>query len=207
MGSRPVSPAPRGLPHPEPLLGLVLALQAQHDHVGVHRRDLQLVFLLPHLLLLVHNAAAQQVHVQLRAVVLGGFVALEAKRRGTASPGVPSLARVCGRRGCWAWQDPRRAGLRPRGRRPDAQPQNSATPGLGIRQAGRLPLLQAPFSLAPGSACLSCSNLTAGLGWSLKYVSHIQGGTRLSHFSISAFLAQLPQQGVHRGKRLSLSSG
>lgn len=68
------------LSHPEPLLRLVLALQAQHDHVGVHRRDLQLVLLLPNLLLLVDDAAAQQVHVQLRAVVLGGFVTLEENR-------------------------------------------------------------------------------------------------------------------------------
>lgn len=85
----------RGLPHPEPLLGLVLALQAQHDHVGIHGRDLQLVLLLPHLLLLVHDAAAQQVHVQLRAVILGGLVTLEEKSRGAASPGVPARARVC----------------------------------------------------------------------------------------------------------------
>lgn len=68
------------LPHPEPLLSLVLALQAQHDHISIHWRDLQLVLLLPHLLLLVDDAAAQQVHVQLRAVVLGGFVTLQERR-------------------------------------------------------------------------------------------------------------------------------
>lgn len=63
--------------YPKPLLSLVLALQAQHDDVGVHRHDLELVLFLPNLLLLVHDAAAQQVHVQLGTVIFGRFVALE----------------------------------------------------------------------------------------------------------------------------------
>lgn len=79
-------------PYPKPLLSLVLALQAQHDHVGVHWHDLQLVLFLPHVFLLVHNTAAQQAHVQLRAVIFGRFVALEEKEDaallgyGVASP-------------------------------------------------------------------------------------------------------------------------
>ena len=92
QGSRRVSPAARRRPHPEPLLRLVPALQTQHDDVGVQRCDLQLMLLLPHLLLLVDDAAAQQAHVQLRAVVLGGFVALEGRdtlcpSAGDARPG------------------------------------------------------------------------------------------------------------------------
>lgn len=97
MGSRPASPAAWRRPHPQPLLSLVLALEAQHDHVGIHRHDLQFVLLLPHLLLLVHDAAAQQVHVQLRAVVLGGLVTLEEMTRCFARGARPSQ-----RRRCWA---------------------------------------------------------------------------------------------------------
>ena len=93
-GSRSISPTTWGLPHPEPLLGLVLALQAQHDDIGVHGRDLQLVLLLSHLLLLVDDAAAQQVHVQLGVVVLGGFVTLEGERQDVAL------------QGCWALPGP-----------------------------------------------------------------------------------------------------
>jgi len=74
-GLAPDSPAQPA--YPKPLLSLVLALQAQHDHVGVHWHDLELVLFLPHLFLLVHDTAAQQVHIQLRTVVFGRFVALE----------------------------------------------------------------------------------------------------------------------------------
>lgn len=70
----PVHPA-----YPEPLLSLVLALKAQHNYICIHWHYLELVFFLPHLFLLVHNTAAQQVYVQLRAVVFGRFVALEEK--------------------------------------------------------------------------------------------------------------------------------
>lgn len=52
----------------------MVTLQARHTRA--FRRDLQLMLLLPCLLLLVHHAAAQQAHVQLRTVVLGGFVTL-----------------------------------------------------------------------------------------------------------------------------------
>lgn len=61
---------------PEPLLCLVFTLQPQHDDIGVHGDDLQLVLFLPHLLFLVNDSAAQQIHVELRAVVFGALVAL-----------------------------------------------------------------------------------------------------------------------------------
>jgi len=67
---------PRGVTDPEPLLCLIFTLQPQHDDIGVHGDDLQLVLFLPHLLFLVNDSAAQQIHVQLRAVVFGALVAL-----------------------------------------------------------------------------------------------------------------------------------
>lgn len=65
-----------GVTDPEPLLCLVFALQPQHDDISVRGDDLQLVFLLPHLLFLVNDCAAQQIHVKLGIVVLGALVAL-----------------------------------------------------------------------------------------------------------------------------------
>lgn len=70
-------------------------------------------------------------------------------------------------------------------------------------------LHQASFSSAPAPAYLSCSNLTAGLGWLLKYVlcgqlSRVQGGTHLPHFSASAFRAQLPQKRGLQGMKTKL---
>lgn len=67
---------PRDVTDPEPLLCLIFTLQPQHDDIGVHGDDLQLVLFLPHLLFLVNDSAAQQIHVQLRAVVFGALVAL-----------------------------------------------------------------------------------------------------------------------------------
>lgn len=62
--------------HPEPQLRLLLALQRQHDGLPSHRDDLQLVLFSLQVLLLVDHAAAQQVHVQLRRLLLGALVAL-----------------------------------------------------------------------------------------------------------------------------------
>lgn len=68
--------SPEGATDPEPLFCLVFALQPQHNDVSVRWDDLQLVLFLPHLLFLVNNRAAQQIHVELRAVVFGALVAL-----------------------------------------------------------------------------------------------------------------------------------
>lgn len=68
--------SPEGVTDPEPLLCLVFALQPQHDDISVRGDDLQLVLFLPHLLLLVDDSAAQQIHVELGVVVFGALVAL-----------------------------------------------------------------------------------------------------------------------------------
>lgn len=68
--------SPEGVTDPEPLLCLVLALQPQHDDISVRGDDLQLVLFLLHLLLLVNDSAAQQIHIELRVVVFGALVAL-----------------------------------------------------------------------------------------------------------------------------------
>lgn len=163
---RGVGPLPGGLvPHPEPLLRLVPALQAQHDHIGVQWRDLQLMLLLPYLLLLVHHAAAQQAHVQLRTVVLGGFVTLRERR------GETLLAGFCRGGGRQAGQGPLRAG--PKGRTPLCK---GRTVTLTIsrvccqhqnNQGAHLCLPQASPSNSQSPAYPSSSNAPAGLGWLL----------------------------------------
>lgn len=65
-----------GITDPEPLLCLVFALQPQHDDISVRGDDLQLVLFLPHLLFLVNDCAAQQIHIELGVVVFGALVAL-----------------------------------------------------------------------------------------------------------------------------------
>lgn len=62
--------------HPEPQLRLLFALQRQHNGLSSHRDDLQLVLFSLQVLLLVDHTAAQQVHVQLRCLLLGALIAL-----------------------------------------------------------------------------------------------------------------------------------
>lgn len=69
--------SPEGVTDPEPLLCLVFTLQPQHDDISVGGDDLQLVLFFPHLLFLVNDSAAQQIHVELGVVVFGALVALE----------------------------------------------------------------------------------------------------------------------------------
>lgn len=68
--------SPEGDTDPEPLLCLVFALQPQHNDISICGDDLQLVLFLPHLLFLVNDSAAQQIHVELGVVVFGALVAL-----------------------------------------------------------------------------------------------------------------------------------
>lgn len=68
--------SPEGVTDPEPLLRLVFTLQPQHNDIGIRGDDLQLVLFLPHLLFLVNDSAAQQIHVELGVVVFGALVAL-----------------------------------------------------------------------------------------------------------------------------------
>lgn len=73
-----------GMHYPQPLLGLLLALQSQHDGLPSHWNDLQFVLFPLQLLLFVDHAAAQQTHVQQRRLLLGALIALREAER--ASP-------------------------------------------------------------------------------------------------------------------------
>lgn len=62
--------------HLQPLLCLLLALQAKHDGLPSYRSDLQLVLFSLQLLLFVDHAAAQQTHIQQGCLILGALIAL-----------------------------------------------------------------------------------------------------------------------------------